>query len=612
MRKRKTVGPTTYVYNNMDRMTSRTDPLTRAESYQYDGNGNLTQFTDRRGKIDGFTYDALNRRTFVGFGSSKKGWESTINYTYDAGSRLAQLVDSTGGTITRTYDNFDRLASETTPQGSISYGYDAAGRRASMAVAGQQTVNYSYDNADRLTQMTQLTTVVGFSYDAASRRTLLTLPNGVTVGYGYDDASRLTSMIYQLGQTQLGNVTYTYDNAGRVAAKGGTWVRTNLPAVVSSATYDAANELTNWGGTSMSYDANGNISSPAQHVSYTWNVRNQLTSVPGATFQYDGFGRRQVRGTTSFLYDGLNPVQELSGSTPTANTLAGGLDEFFMRTDSAGARSLLPDLLGSTVALADNAGTVQTQYTYEPFGNTTFTGASSASPFQFTGRENDGTGLHYYRARYYSPLYQRFISQDPIGFRGGINPYVYAGNDPVMLGDPFGLKPRRRRGQPYPPDPSGSPCGGPCVPVNPDTPFPFYVEATEVDLGTIEAADPFTAEGLAHPDPDFLQLTLNVGGLVGATLSFTLTRGVHLYAGPGLNVGKSATIVSGSFTPGWMRPSPASESSVGNFVRGWSCSGGGGFIYGYFFNFGSGGQAHAPGAATPQVGLSCTYGLLVF
>ena len=430
---------TTYVYNNMDRVTSRTDPLTRAESYQYDGNGNLTQFTDRRGKIDGFTYDALNRRTFAGFGSTKKGWESTINYTYDAGSRLTQLVDSSGGTITRTYDNFDRLASETTPQGSISYVYDAAGRRASMTVAGQQAVNYSYDNADRLTQMTQLTTVVGFSYDAASRRTLLTLPNGITVSYTYDDAWRLTSMIYQLGQTQLGNVTYTYDNAGRVTAKGGTWARTNLPAAVASATYDAANELTNWGGTNLSYDANGNITSPAQHVTYTWNARNQLTSVPGGTFQYDGFGRRQVRGTTSFLYDGLNPVQELSGSTVTANTLAGGLDEFFTRTDSAGARSLLPDLLGSTLALTDNTGTVQTQYTYEPFGNTTFTGVSSANPFQFTGRENDSTGLYYYRARYYSPTLGRFISEDPWEFFGGdMDLYSYATDAPSDETDPGG------------------------------------------------------------------------------------------------------------------------------------------------------------------------------
>jgi RHS repeat-associated protein len=100
----------------------------------------------------------------------------------------------------------------------------------------------------------------------------------------------------------------------------------------------------------------------------------------------------------------------------------------------------LPDALGSSVALTDSTGTLQTQYTYEPFGNTTVAGATSTNPLQYTGRENDGTGLYYYRARYYSPRLQRFISEDPIGFGGGdVNLYAYVGNDPVNAKDPLGL-----------------------------------------------------------------------------------------------------------------------------------------------------------------------------
>jgi RHS repeat-associated protein len=37
-----------------------------------------------------------------------------------------------------------------------------------------------------------------------------------------------------------------------------------------------------------------------------------------------------------------------------------------------------------------------------------------------TGRENDGTGVYFYRARYYSATFQRFIAQDPIGFAGTV------------------------------------------------------------------------------------------------------------------------------------------------------------------------------------------------
>lgn len=48
-------------------------------------------------------------------------------------------------------------------------------------------------------------------------------------------------------------------------------------------------------------------------------------------------------------------------------------------------------------------------------------------------------GLYYYRARYYDPAVGRFISEDPIGFADGENFYLYAGNDPVGITDPFGL-----------------------------------------------------------------------------------------------------------------------------------------------------------------------------
>jgi RHS repeat-associated protein len=98
------------------------------------------------------------------------------------------------------------------------------------------------------------------------------------------------------------------------------------------------------------------------------------------------------------------------------------------QTDGSGTSTLLADALRTTLALANGAGTVQTQYTFEPFGATTLSGATSTSTAQFTGRDNDGTGLYYYRARFYHPGLQRFISEDPLGFGGGLNAFAYAGN----------------------------------------------------------------------------------------------------------------------------------------------------------------------------------------
>src|SRR6185437_11363156 len=129
-----------------------------------------------------------------------------------------------------------------------------------------------------------------------------------------------------------------------------------------------------------------------------------------------------------------------TGGTPTANLLTGlGIDEVFSRTDANGARSLLTDAPGSTLALTNDTGTVQTSYTYDPFGNPSASGASDANSQQFTSRENDGTGLQYNRARYYSPSLQLFISEDPLDFGGDANLYAYVGNDPINATDPSGL-----------------------------------------------------------------------------------------------------------------------------------------------------------------------------
>ncbi len=275
-------------------------------------------------------------------------------------------------------------------------------------------------------------------------KTSLTLRNGVTLNYGYDAASQLTAINYMLGSNTLGNLTYAYDLAGRRTGVGGSYARTGTPQAASTATYNVNNQLTQWKGASLTYDANGNLTGDGTNT-YTWNARNQLVTISGgasASFQYDPFGRRvskTIGGTTQYLYDGANPVQELSGTTASANLLTGGVDEYFQRTDLAGARAFLTDALGSTLALTDSTGTVQTSYTFEPFGNTITTGTATTNSFAYTGRELDSTGLYFYRARYYNPSLQRFISEDPLGQQGGINVYAYAFNDPVDLTDPFGL-----------------------------------------------------------------------------------------------------------------------------------------------------------------------------
>jgi RHS repeat-associated protein len=439
---------TTWAYDNMNGAVTRTDPLSRQESFSYDENGNLTSWTDRKSQVTTYVYDALDRQTFVGFGTTgaPPTYASATTTTYDAADRVATVVDSVGGAITLAHDSLDRLTSETTPEGTVSYTYDSDDRRANMTVSGQPSVVYAFDAAHRLTGVVQGGVTTTLAYDDANRRTSLTLPSGIVVQSTYDSDSRLTGLTYVAGITTLGDLSYSYNGVGQRTAIGGTLGRTGLPAALASATYDDANQIASWSGTAYTYDSNGNLASDGSR-NYFWNARNELSSVSGpvvASFSYDGFGRRKsktVAGSTKvFLYDGPNLVQELSGGVPTANLLTGlAIDEHLARTDTAGARNYLTDALGSTLALADAAGTVQTEYTYEPFGATATSGGATTNRLGFTGRESDETGLTFLRARFYDPRLQRFIAEDPIDFLGGdVNLHTYAANDPVNLVDPEG------------------------------------------------------------------------------------------------------------------------------------------------------------------------------
>lgn len=109
------------------------------------------------------------------------------------------------------------------------------------------------------------------------------------------------------------------------------------------------------------------------------------------------------------------------------------------RSDTAGTNSVLVDALGSTLVLTDAAGAPQTRYDYDPYGQTASGGAPGDNSAQYTGRENDGTGLYFHRARYYDPAKGRFTQTDPIGLDGGINTFIYASDNPVRYTDPLGL-----------------------------------------------------------------------------------------------------------------------------------------------------------------------------
>jgi RHS repeat-associated protein len=221
-------------------------------------------------------------------------------------------------------------------------------------------------------------------------------------------------------------------------------------------------------------------------TAYTWNARNQLSSISGpagaASFQYDAQGRRiekTVNGvTTGFLYDGAQAIAELKGSAlDTVYQTGLEIDEVLARYAPLGNKTLLTDALTSVIAQANDDETVSNFYAYSPYGETVALGADEGNALQYTGRENDGTGLYYYRARYYDAVLKRFIGEDPIGLAGGdVNLYAFVTGNPLSFTDPTG---HQAGGKPPPVDinnlpkpPKGVPTTQPPGPLPPKAPPP--------------------------------------------------------------------------------------------------------------------------------------------
>ncbi len=410
----------------------------KIETYAYDANNNLIKSIDRKGQATTYQYDANNRLMSTTYADGK-----VVTSTYDDEDRLISLNDTAPGAGQHNfnYDNLDRLTQETNPRGTVNYSYDILGRRTSLKVNNQRALTYSYNDNDRLTAITEGSETFGFSYDPLDRRAGMTLPNGISTAYNYDAAGRLTGMKYSKGSTVLRDLVYGYDDINRRTSYSGNTAPEPQETATNTATVDAANRYTSLNGKSISHDDNGN-----QTINNAvWDARDRLVSLKGsgytASFTYDAMGRRTsktVNGQTkTYLYDGADLISE----TGADYTFGPGIDQPLER--KAGQNEYyLSDALGSVIGLTDPTGTIKTSYNYSPFGKKQTTGAVSSNPFAFTGREDDGTGYYYYRARYYNPDQKRFISEDPLGFGGGdTNLYAYVRNNAINLRDPLGTNP---------------------------------------------------------------------------------------------------------------------------------------------------------------------------
>jgi RHS repeat-associated protein len=429
---------TSYDYDTMNRLVKRTNPLGQFTTYQYDFNSQLARMVDRQGRATTFTYNNRDEPVTITLFDG-----TVINRTYDAVGRLVSLDDSRDGRIDWQYDILDRVIRETTGLGTVQYAYDSEDRRTSLNAQNGYSVSYSYDAADQVSSISKGNQTFQMTYDAAGRMTSLLMPNGITASYSFDTAGRLSRLLYQKGSQSLKNFQYSYDGADQITQIAGTPAHTFGEASVTNTAINDNNQYTAFGDDTLTYDASGNLKTKGQ-TSYQWDVRDRLIGIAGpnitASFSYDPSGRRTSRTVNgqylTYQYDGADIIQDSS-----AQYLQGvGIDDVLSRSESGNDEYYLKDHLGSTISLMDLFGNPTTQYSYSPYGQVNKTG-TSRNYFTYTGREDDSTGLYFYRARYYGSNYQRFISEDPIGFDGGdTNLYAYVGGNPVNATDPIGFR----------------------------------------------------------------------------------------------------------------------------------------------------------------------------
>ncbi|MCU7841781.1 MAG: hypothetical protein KZQ94_20695, partial [Candidatus Thiodiazotropha sp. (ex Troendleina suluensis)] len=489
---------TSWTYDALGRVLSRTLPLGQQETFAYDANGNLTTQVDfngtttthqydsdnwlirsdyANGRIEQVSYDAVGNRTQI-LVTLPGGGTETTSYTYDARDRLTRETQPDGtlldyqydtagnrtqvritrGTIVTTtdysYDSLNRLQSVTDTSGTTSYGYDAVGNRTSVSYPNNSSEVYRYDSLNRLTRKEThdgtgaLVGAYDYTLDATGRRTQIDEQSGRGTAYGYDDLYRLTSESITDSQNGNYSASYQYDGVGNRTYS-------TIDGVQTAYTYDDNDRLTQQGGTSYTYDNNGNTLSEildTNTITYGYNAKIQLISVDqgGVTTTYgynaDGIRTSKSEGgvTTTFIVDENRDYAQVlieDDGTSTVSYTYG--DDLISQRRNGVASYYHYDGLGSTRSLTDSLGNLSDTYDYEAFGEVLSHTGSTENSYLFAGEQFDNTLNQYYlRARYYDPSQGRFTQQDT--WMGNnydpvtLHKYLYANADPGNMVDPSG------------------------------------------------------------------------------------------------------------------------------------------------------------------------------
>ena len=461
--------------------------------YNYDGSrfGRLdsaNSVNNLYGTDTSYTYDAYDR--VIGKTQTVKAitaWNGThptrtVSYAYSSGGKLTGLTLPSGRQVQYVYDQ----------------GLPSRGQMQSISLDGSSLISsMSYNAAGQTTAWTWGNgSVYSISYDSSKNGNIKTITNSTASGVDnykanhiFDDDGRITAIT---GQTTRD--LYTYDNAGRLLTENRQYVSGQAAIFGITYTYDQ-------NGNRLTLRTTGNHQQPASSVNYTYQANsNRLTSITrdGVVASpthltegelrldfaggYDSYGQRRWSGrlnndaTQPQYYFAYNHKRERtvrshhgSGGSWRHNSRQYMYDEnsrllgeygwdgrvfveyvwkgdvpiaaIYGQGSATKVYYIITDAQNTPRRLIDRSNDqVVWAWDSTAFGVAPPSVETVVFNLRFPGQYYDPiTKQHYNLNRYYNPEIGRYMEADPIGLEGGLNPYAYAGSNPVMNVDPSGL-----------------------------------------------------------------------------------------------------------------------------------------------------------------------------
>ena len=478
-------GATTFFeYDDLNRVEQIRYPDGGAESYNYNDIGLLTTWFKLDGSTVSYNYDEVNNLTSV-----LKNGTQEVAYTYDDLNRVTNQTFPTGS-HNYTYHPGGLLQS----RGPICYEYDDLDR-VTTVFDGPNRTDYTYTARSQIKTVERDSQAVSYGYDLSDNLTSIVYPNGIDCSMNYDERERLLDSTYLRNMSdQVLSFTYKYDQVGNITEiardsqsfepitrkyfYNDRYELTRVDKFVDDAfqveesfDYDQRQNRTDVGGVNATVNLGDEMKTQgSDQLSYLGGAIANLNRGSGIEFfqNYNFLDQPRVHsgpsGTTTFEYDGEGQRQRKVASGVTCSYLWMGSEilredwgpatkrEYLLGNGREGLKQdgqwyfYHKDHLGSTILMTDSGGNVVGEWDYQAYGKHTFVSppntVAEGNEFLYAGQQLDhSTGQYYMRARYYDPLYGRFLVRDPIRHEGGNNLYAYANNNPINFSDPSGLVP---------------------------------------------------------------------------------------------------------------------------------------------------------------------------